>query len=112
MKLSGSELETIRNAIKEAFPSDGDELRILVDDADIGISFTDIQGEYEARIQTLLKKAAGKYQLTKFLKKAVERAPENPKLVAIASFVEKYFRFLPTFLPGKSSEKDALQDSQ
>jgi hypothetical protein len=106
MKLSGSELETIRNAIKEAFPSDGDELRILVDDADIGISFTDIQGEYEARIQTLLKKAAGKYQLTKFLKKAVERAPENPKLVAIASFVEKYFRFLPTFLPGKSSEKD------
>jgi hypothetical protein len=105
MELSGQELKKIRKALKKAFPSATRKLDLVVADADIGIDFADYDGPYEFRIKTMLQEAVGQYRLTKLLRAAVEAAPDNPGLVEIAEFVEKYFVFLPRFLPGASKEK-------
>ncbi|WP_165065787.1 trypsin-like peptidase domain-containing protein [Paludisphaera rhizosphaerae] len=102
MKFSGEDLKKFRDALKEAFPAASNGLDLVVSNANIGIDFADYQGTYEYRIQTLLKDATGRNQLTKLLKAAAKEAPENPELAEVAEFVGSYFDFLPRLLPASA----------
>lgn len=46
MKLSGVELKTFREALREAFPAATKRLDLVVADADIGIEFAEFEGPY------------------------------------------------------------------
>jgi Trypsin-like peptidase domain/Effector-associated domain 1 len=105
MRLSGEELQKIREALKEAFPAATKRLDLVVSDADIGINFAEYEGPYEFRIQNLLQDAVGQYRVTKLLKAAVNAAPDNPDLAEVSGLVEKYFVFLPRFLPERNNDK-------
>ena len=110
MKLEGGELKKIRAALMEAFPPDTDTFGLVVSDAGVGLNFAGYAGDYENRVHKLLMDAAGRYVLPDILKSAVETAPKNPELTEIAAFVERYFVFLPRFLPGtdEGERKTAL----
>lgn len=116
MKLEGEELEKVRDALFDAFPSPG-QMRLLVHDAGIDTSFDDVAfnaSTYEEGIHNLLIWTVGQYRLTKLLKAAVKKAPDNPELKEIAAFVERYFVFLPRFLPGtdEGERKTALGEAE
>lgn len=66
MELRPEDLKKFRLILVRAFPSDTGELALVVDDADIGLNFNDYTARsYEINVQTLLKAAAGREQLTK-----------------------------------------------
>jgi hypothetical protein len=103
MKLSGEEQRTLREALRRAFPASTRKLEIVVSDADIGIVFAEYEGPYENRIHTLLDAAIGQYRLMPLLRAAIDAAPDNPELSAIAEVVSRYFRLLPGVAAGAVS---------
>ena len=105
MELSGEKLKEIRTALAKAFPSATKRLRIVVGDSDTGLDFDNYDGTYENKIYDLLKDAVGDFQLTRLLKEAVDKAPNNPELREVAEFVRDYFGTLGRVLPASDRTK-------
>jgi hypothetical protein len=105
MELTGEKMKEIRAALAKAFPPGTRRLRLVVADSGTGLDFDSYDGLYENKIYDLLKDAVGGYQLTRLLKAAVDKAPDNPELRDAAEFVRDYFGTLSRVLPRSDGAK-------
>src|SRR5579862_3635771 len=105
MKLSGEKIDEILTALAKAFPAATKQLRIVVATSDINLNFDNYDGPYESKILDLINDAIANYQLTKLLRAAVKKAPNNPELRAVAEFVHDYFDTLSRVIPASDAIK-------